>query len=333
MKLLVLGGTVFVGRHIVESALAKGHEVTLFNRGEHNPDLFPQVRKLRGDRTQSLDALGKESWDAVIDTSGYLPGPVSAAVEALRERVPHYTFISSVSVYADFNVPGITEEYPVARLENPATEEITAETYGGLKALCEEAVRNAYGNAALIIRPGLVAGPHDPTDRFTYWPWRVARGGEVLAPDRPELPIQYIDPRDLAEWALAMIESRQAGTFNAVGPAEKLTMKEFLDACNKVTGAGAKFTFVREQFLLKNEIAPWSMLPMWIPVTTRPETRGIHQVDSSRARSAGLGFRDVETTIRDTLEWARTRDPEVEWKAGLKADKEKAVLSIWHTQA
>ena len=219
VKLLVLGGTRFVGRHLVEAALARGHEVTLFNRGNH-PEVFPEVEGLIGDRDGDLGALENRTWDAALDTSGYVPRLVRDSAERLRDAVGHYTFISTVSVYPDTLPPHADEDARVRGLEDPLTEEVTNGTYGGLKVLCEEAVREIYGARSLVIRPGLVVGPYDPTDRFTYWPVRVAEGGEVLAPGVPEAPVQFIDARDLAAWTLGMIEGRETGTYNAVSPAD-----------------------------------------------------------------------------------------------------------------
>ncbi len=234
MKLLVLGGTVFLGRHIVAEALAHGHEVTLFNRGQHNPDLFPEVEKLRGNRNGNLETLRGRRWDAVIDTCGYIPRLVRASAELLAQSVEHYTFISSISVYADFSAPGLNENAPVGKLQDEAIEEITGETYGPLKALCEQAMENAMPGRALIIRPGLIVGPHDPTDRFTYWPYRVAQGGEVLAPGHPDRPVQIIDVRDLAKWIMRMVEAGKTGTYNATGPDYTLTIGHLLETCRSV---------------------------------------------------------------------------------------------------
>ena len=189
MNLLILGGTVFLGRHLVEAALARGHAVTLFNRGQHNPDLFPEVERLRGDRDGDLQALEGRRWDAVVDTCGYVPRVVRASAEMLAPNVDHYTFISSISVYADTSKPGIDEQAPVGTLDDPTTEEVTGESYGPLKALCEQAAEAAMPGRVLNIRPGLIVGPHDPTDRFTYWVRRVAEGGEVLAPGNPHAPV------------------------------------------------------------------------------------------------------------------------------------------------
>src|ERR1051325_6256679 len=233
MKILILGGTVFLGRHLVEAALARGHEVTLFNRG-NNPHLFPEVEKLRGDRDGGLDVLRGRRWDVVIDTSGFVPRIVRASAELLADTVELYVFISSLSVIADTRVPGADESAPVGTLDDPTIEDATGKAYGPLKALCEQAVEQVMPGRALNIRPGLIVGPHDPTGRFTYWPVRVARGGEVLAPGRPARQIQLVDVRDLAGWIIRLAEAGTSGLFNATGPDKVLTMEELLEECRRV---------------------------------------------------------------------------------------------------
>src|SRR5579885_1733748 len=240
MKLLILGGTVFLGRHIVEAALARGHEITLFNRRQHNGELFPEVEKLRGDRNGDLSALEGRRWDAAIDTSGYFPRVVRASAQKLSGAVDHYTFISSISVYADFTQVGMDENAPVGTLKDESVEEITGESYGPLKVLCEQAAEQAMPGRVLNIRPGLIVGPHDPSDRFTYWPRRLARGGDVLAPGRPERLVQLIDVRDLAEWNIRAAEARLTGLFNATGPSGELTMAQVIDACRNVAESDAR---------------------------------------------------------------------------------------------
>ncbi len=244
MKLLILGGTEFVGRHLVEAALERGHEVTLFNRGQTNPDLFPDLEKLRGERDGNLEALKGGRWDAVMDTSGYAPRVVHASASLLAEAAAHYTFISSVSVYADMSEIGLNEESALGELEDKTVEEITDKTYGPLKALCEQVVQNAFPERSLILRPGLIVGPHDPTDRFTYWPWRVAQGGEVVAPGDPNARTQIIDARDLAEWSIRLVEAGQTGIYNAVGPDRPLTLRSALVTAKALTASDAAFTWV-----------------------------------------------------------------------------------------
>jgi 2'-hydroxyisoflavone reductase len=329
MKLLILGGTVFLGRHLVEAALARGHAVTLFNRGQHNADLYPEVEKLRGDRDGDLAALHGRAWDAAIDTCGYVPRVVRASAELLADAVSHYTFISSISVYAGFKELGIDESAPVGVLADQAVEEVTGESYGPLKALCEQAAEQAMPGRVLNIRPGLIVGPHDPTDRFTYWPVRVARGGEVLAPGRPERHVQVVDVRDLAEWTVRMVEARQTGVYNATGPEYSLTMGQLLDVCRAVSGSDARFSWVGEDFLAEKEVGPWMEVPLWIPESD-PDAAGFSDVDCGKAIAAGLSFRDLAETVRATLAWDATRPRDVERRAGLKAEREAELLRAWH---
>lgn len=329
MKLLVLGGTVFLGRHIVAAALVQGHEITLFNRGRHNPDLFPEVEKLRGDRDGNLEILRGRHWDAVIDTCGYVPRIVRASAELLARSVEHYTFISSISVYADFSVPGLNEKAPVGKLQDERGEEITSETYGPLKALCEQAVERAMPGRALIIRPGLIVGLHDPTDRFTYWPYRVAQGGEVLAPGHPDRTVQIIDVRDLAEWIVKMVEAPKMGTYNATGPDYTLTMGQLLKTCKSVSRSDATFTWVDERFLLDAGVQPWIELPLWVPDTE--EHKGFSAVDCTKAILDGLSFRPLAETIQDTLAWVAARPSDMPCRAGLKREREVELLQQWHS--
>ena len=328
MKLLILGGTVFLGRALVEAALAGGHGVTLFNRGQHNPELYPEVEKLHGDRDGALSALEGRRWDAVIDTCGYVPRVVRASAALLAGAVEHYTFISSISVYADETAPWLDEEARVGTLEDETVEEVTNETYGPLKALCEQAALAALPGRALIVRPGLIVGPHDPSDRFTYWPHRVARGGEVLAPDRPERVVQIIDVRDLAAWTLRMAEQRASGVYNATGPDYNLTMGRVLDACKAVSGGDARVVWASEKFLLDAEVQPWIELPLWIP-RGESEANDVFSANCERAFAAGLSFRPLAETIRDTLAWEATRPPDHQWRAGLPAEREAQVLGDW----
>ena len=328
MRILIIGGTVFLGRHLVESALARSHEVTIFHRGKSNPGLFPQVETILGDREQDVNKLGEAGriWDAVIDTSGYFPRIVRLSAQTLKPNVSRYVFISSVSVYQDFSKVGIAESAPVAKIQDETVEEITGETYGALKALCEETVRDIYGlDRSLIIRPGLIVGPHDPTDRFTYWPIRVARGGDVLVPDQPEAPVQIIDVRDLADWIIRLIEQHRSGTYNATGPDYKLTLGKLLEVSKQVSGSNARFRWASVDFLNQNEIAPWSDLPVWVP--DDEESAGFSRVDVSKAIQAGLTFRPLEETVRDTLEWAQSRPPDHKCGAGLPTEREAEVLA------
>jgi 2'-hydroxyisoflavone reductase len=292
MKLLVLGGTVFLGRHVVEAALARGHEVTLCNRGRSNPDLFPDVERLTGDRDGGLDALRGRRWDAVVDPSGYVPRVVRQSVDLLRDSGV-YVFVSTGSVYP-LQSGDRSEDGPVERLEDPATEEVMAH-YGGLKALCEEVVTDAFGDRALIVRSGLIVGPFDPTGRFTYWALRLGRDGEVLGPGAPDRHVQFVDARDQADWILDMAEAGRGGTFNVAGPGRPLTFGDLLSR------AAGPVTWVPDQFLLDEGVQPYSEMPLWVP-----ESAGRLNMPIDRALAAGLRHRDVDETIRDTRAWAES---------------------------
>jgi 2'-hydroxyisoflavone reductase len=295
MQLLVLGGTKFLGRHVVEAALARGDEVTIFTRGQTNPDLFPEVERLRGDRDGDLGALAGRSWDAVIDPSCYVPRVARQSGELLRDNVGRYVFVSTVSVYADFSRP-LDESSPLAELEDPATE-VVEEHYGALKAACERVFDELYGDRVTHVRAGLIVGPHDPTERFTYWPRRLAEGGDVLAPGDPDAPVQFVDARDLARWLLELAERGPGGPLNATGPAERLTMREALERMD----GEVRLHWLDDQTLLDAGVGPWMELPLWMP---GPEWAGLMQVDASKAIAAGLTFRPLEETARDTLAWS-----------------------------
>ena len=331
MKLLVLGGTEFLGRAVVETALGRGHEVTLFNRGRTNPGLFPEAEKLHGDRDGDLGALEGRAWDAVVDPSGYVPRVVKASAELLRDSVERYVFVSSVSVYRSFAQRGIDETAPVIELDDPSSEDVNAD-YGGLKALCEHVVEEAFPGRSANVRAGLIVGPHDPTDRFTYWPRRIARGGEVLAPGRPERPVQFVDVRDLGLWIVELAESRTAGTFNATGPDPWTTMGDVLAACRRVAGSEATVTWVDESFLLEREVGQWLELPLWV-AESNGDWAHLHEVDVSRAVAAGLSFRPLAETVRDTLAWDSEDTSErrpMAARVGLAPDREADLLAAWH---
>jgi 2'-hydroxyisoflavone reductase len=315
---LLLGGPGFLGRALADAALAAGHDLTFFNRGRTSPELYPEVEKLRGDREGGLGALRGRAWDAILDTCGYLPDVVRASAQALATS-GLYCFVSSMSVYADFREP-VDEESPVAELGDLPTDEITGDTYGPLKALCEEVVREGFAERALVVRPGLIVGPHDPTGRFTYWPHRVARGGEVLAPGPSDRPTQFVDVRDLAEWMLRACERGLGGTFNATN--EGVALAELLETCREVSGSDARFTWVPDGFLLEQGVGEWLELPLWI---ADPALAAIDRADVSRALVAGLTFRPLAETVRGTLEHAQPTD-----SAGLDPSKEAAVLAAWH---
>jgi len=321
VRLLVLGGTKFLGRAIVEDALAGGHEATIFHRGRTNRGLFgDRVEELFGDRDGGLAPLEGGRWDAAVDTSGYFPRIVRASAELLAGRADHYTFVSSVSVYADLSA-GPDEESPLATLEDKTIEELGDEYqhYGGLKALCEREVKRAFGGRASIVRPGLIVGPHDPNDRFTYWPRRLRRGGEILAPGPPERPAQFVDVRDLAAWIVRMAEERRTGVFNATN--EGVPFGDVL--------AGADVTWVDDPFLTEQGVGEWMELPLWI---ADPAWAGMQAVDVARAVAAGLRFRPVEETVRDTADWDETRG-DYEPQAGLAPERERELLEAWRARS
>lgn len=339
MKLLILGGTRFVGRHLVAAALDRGHEVTLFNRGTYSPSL-PAVETIRGDRNKDVDKLQGRRWDAVVDTCGYLPRAVKAAAEVLTDSVERYVFISSQSAYADVSVPGVDETFSLAGLTDAQLDrayEIDTSgqpsygaLYGGLKALCEQAAEQAMPNRVLTVRPGLIVGPYDYTDRFTYWVVRVARGGEVLAPGRPERPVQFIDARDLAEWIVNMVERSATGVYNANRPPNTVTMEDVLDECKLVSNSDAAFTWVSEAFLQQEKVMAWSEMPLWLPEEDAPQLRGFMFVDCDKALADGLRIRPLSETIGDTLSWARSELQDEPLKAGIDASREQTLLRKWH---
>lgn len=334
MNILILGGTHFLGRHLVNAALERGHSLTLFNRGRTNPDIFPpnkfpQIESIRGDRTFSLDALADRQWDLVIDTSGYHPRDVLLSAETLEERVGRYLFISTISVYSDFSAPNLDEDAPLARLDDPESAEVSNETYGALKSHCEDVVQAIYGPRSLIIRPGLIVGPHDPTDRFTYWPLRAQRGGEILAPEGPTVPIQYIDVRDLAVWTIDAGCAGLEGIYNASGPAFRQEIGDFLNICRHIVMTDSTLTWVSPEFIEANQITPFLELPLWVP-SNMP---GLLTIDCRRALAAGLTFRPADDTIQATLAWRSLLPADTPLKAGLTAEREAELLALWHQQA
>ena len=327
MKLLIIGGTQFLGRAITQAALDAGHTVTLFHRGQTNPDLFPHVEHLLGDRTQpeGLDLLKGRRWDAAVDTSGYVPRHVRTLAERLADSVAHYTFISSISVYTENLQPNADEDTArVQTLDDPATETVSGETYGGLKVLCEQAAEAAMPKRVLNVRSGLIVGAHDPTDRFTYWVARVAEGGQVLAPGSPDQHVQLIDARDEAEWILRMASAREVGLMNATGPAHPLTMGEVLETCKAVTNSRARFTWVNDAFLESQEIRPYVEMPLWLPA----RENAIQEVNIGRAVAHGLVFRPLEATTRAVYNWDKVRG-NLPLRAGITTQRENELLAAW----
>lgn len=323
MKILVLGGTKFVGRHIVNAALGMEHQITIFNRGKSNPSLFPQAEKLIGDRDGGLDQLTGRSWDTIIDVNGYLPRLVADSADLLKETAENYTFISTISVYANFSKPGLNEESSLAEIADKTTEVIDGETYGALKVLCERVVEKIFPGRSLIIRPGYVVGPHDHTDRFTSWLRRIARGGEILALGEESIPLQFIDVRDLAEFIIQRVEANDSSIFNITGPAEPLTWGELFREAKRVYASDTRFTWVSDDFIESQDLDGQD-LPMWAP----PNERGVGAVNIGKALQAGLVFRPLDDSLRDTLAWdAQHGNP----RAGLSFEREAELLKLWHS--
>lgn len=327
MRVLVLGGTIFAGRHIVEALLRRGHEAVLFNRGRSGPELFPGVERIGGDRETDLSRIGNRSFDAVVDPSGYLPHVVRASAAQFSERAGRYLFVSSVSAYEP-SCERFTEMSPPAQLPPgvPATT-FDAEYYGPLKALSERAAQDAFGEErTIVVRPGLIVGPYDPTDRYSYWPARVARGGEVLAPNSPDDPLQYVDARDMAEWIVGLLESGAHGAFNAIAPRGAFSFGDVLEACRTAAASDARLTWVENAFLEAHGVGPWVELPLWIPPSLG--LPGFFNIDATRALATGLTVRAPLETARDTLTWLATRPPDHPWRAGLTAERERELLAL-----
>ena len=315
VRILVLGGTRFLGRALVDAALARGHEVALFNRGRTNPDLFPDAEKIRGDRTEDLSALAGRDWNIVFDVAAYFPRVVQLSVDALRASVGRYVFVSSISVYADQSTPP-SEDAAVEPLDDPDDESL--ESYGARKAACERIVEGAFGDRATIVRPGLIVGPHDPTDRFWYWPKRIARGGRVLAPGDPSDPLQFVDVRALGAFLVRLAEDERAGTFNATG--EIVSFGTVLDECRRVTGADAELVWVPSKRLLAAGLDPWMGVPLWIAA---PGWEAANRVPVGRALDAGLTFRP----LADTIAAALVDETPPALRVGLSAEREAELLA------
>ena len=335
LRILVLGGTRFIGLHMAEYATQRGHALTFFNRGKTHTDRFPGIERIRGDRNGDIGGLAGRKWDAVIDNSGYVPRQVSASAGLLEPNVSHYVFVSSVSVYPDFSTPR-DEDSAVARLADESIEKVDNDTYGPLKALCERAALGVFGpGRTTLIRPGLIVGPDDNTDRFTWWPARAARGGAMLAPGTPRDRIQVIDVRDLARFTLHTIEQGTGGTFNLVSPPGRFTMGELIDESIRAARRLAKpavppsAVWVPPAFLEAQKIEPWSDLPVWLPASG--ESAAFADTSAARALAAGLVVRPLRDTVVDTLAWhlKRPAAEQDKLKAGLATDRELAALAAW----
>lgn len=325
MNVLIIGGTRFVGRHIADAFVAHGHDVTLFNRGSH-PAVHTDLEQVHGDRARDLPLLDGRTWDAVIDTSGYLPGVVEISTRYFAERTRQYVFVSTVSVYDHERTSGPAEDAPLLELPPDADPgAYSDEHYGALKVLCERQVRNVFGDRAVILRPGLVAGPFDPTDRFTYWPVRFDEGGEVLAPQH-SARLQYIDARDFAAFAVHLVHERAGGTFNCVTPPRSLTFGDLFEAClAQASAEDACVVEMSDEFLALRDVRPWSEFPLWVPDVS--EYAGVSATDSARAVAAGLHIRPLSETVRDTLAWARSAEKRPgALAAGMQPEREAALL-------
>ena len=329
LRILILGGTGFIGPHMVSEALRRGHTVELFNRGRTNSTLFPDLTLHKGDRNNGLESLEGGSWDVVVDNSGYVPRHVEDSARLLSPVSSHYLYISTISVYGDMSGP-VNEDTAVGTLEDETVEEVTGETYGPLKALCEQRVLDQYGaDRTTILRPTYICGPGDRTDRYTYWPVRASRGGEMLWPGTPQDDIQIIDVRDLANFTVDCLEQRITGVYNTCTPKSSFKMGDLLEDCQAVTAADLSPTWVSAEFLNANEVR----LPIWEDPTG--EMSPLLTVDGSRAAAAGMHTRPTRETARDTMQWWQTQPEErrSQLRAGLSAEREAELLELWRDQA
>ncbi|ASI78428.1 SDR family oxidoreductase [Bacillus pacificus] len=340
MKILILGGTRFLGRAFVEEALNRGHEVTLFNRGT-NQEIFPEVEQLIGDRNGDVSSLENRKWDVVVDTCGFSPHHIRNVGEVLKDNIEHYIFISSLSVYKDWIPHHIKEDYILQ--PEPTAEQIKAvengeispyEHYGALKVLCEKEAEKYWPGRVLHVRAGLLSGMFDYTDRLPYWIQRIAKGGKVLVPGRKDRPVQIVDIKDVANWGLNMAENNKVGTFNVTGPNYELTMEELLNTCKKVPNSDATFVWVDESFMNEHKVQPWTEMPLWLPETFSLEGepkpwKGGFSINIESAVKEGLTFRRLEDTIADVYVWMKGMD-EWELKAGISGKREKCLLEKWY---
>jgi 2'-hydroxyisoflavone reductase len=334
LKILILGGTRFIGLHMTAVALERGHSLTFFNRGKTKTDRYPEVERIKGDRNGEIGGLQGRSWDAVIDNSGYVPRHVRLSAELLAPNVKQYVFISSISVYPDFSTPR-DETSPVGKLADETVEKVDGDTYGPLKALCEQAVMKTLPGRATVIRPGLIVGPDDNTDRFTYWPARAARGGEFIAPGAPIDPFQVIDVRDLAAFTIAVVENHVTGTYNAVSNVNEFKFGELTDACVAAARKHAKpasaprAIYLPTEFLEEQKVEPWSEMPVWLPA--KGDEAAFAGTSNKAAVAKGLQITPIKKTVNDTLAWHLTRPAEEreKLKSGIAPEKEATVLAAW----
>lgn len=338
LRILILGGTRFIGLHMTSLALQRGHQLTFFNRGKTHTDKFPEIERIKGDRNGEIEGLKGREWDAVIDNSGYVPRHVKLSAELLAAQVKQYVFTSSISVYPNFSVPR-DESSPVGKLPDETIETVDGETYGPLKALCEQAAERAMPGRTCVIRPGLIVGPDDNTDRFTYWPARAARGGEFIAPGSPQDPFQVIDARDLAAFVINAIENGHNGTYNLVSNANEFRFGELTDACIATAGKLAKpadkprAVYLPAEFLEAQKVEPWSEMPVWLPA--KGDEAAFAGTSNRAAVAKGLRITPLRKTVNDTLAWhlARPAEEREKLKSGIAADKEAAVLAAWKAKS
>jgi 2'-hydroxyisoflavone reductase len=344
LKILVLGGTGLIGPPMVSYAIARGHEVTLFNRGRTNAELFPELEKITGDRNDDISALHAQvetgrRWDAVVDNTASIPRWVTESAGLLAKAADYYLYTSSISAYADSSTPNADETAPVGQIfpedevKVLTTKDITGENYGPLKARCEEEARKAFTDQhTCVVRPGLIVGPGDYSDRFTYWPVRVYRGGEVMAPGNPTDPVQFIDARDLSEWYIRLLEAGTTGTFNGVGPRSPMDIAGMLYGIRATVDNDISFTWVDADFLEEHEVQPWMHMTVWVPATG--EYAGFSTSNIDRAIEAGLTFRPLADTAAATMEYWNSlpEDRRKEPKAGCPAELEEKVLKAWHAK-
>jgi 2'-hydroxyisoflavone reductase len=343
MKILIIGGTKFLGRHLIDAALQNNHEVTLFNRGtKYSEDAIETVEQIHGDRNSELEKLAGRNWDVCIDTCGYLPQSVAASAGFLRDAVGQYIFISSISAYADFREQNADETAPLAELSAEQRERfekidprgeltgpVLGDMYGALKVLCEREAETAMPERVLVVRPGLIVGEYDWTDRFSYWVLRAAKGGTILAPGDPNRFVQFIDARDLAGWIVKMAEENQNGIFNATGRPFAVTFRKFLEEIESVTQSDAGFVWVTEDFLTAENVAPWSEMPLYLNESDA-DWQGFLSANIDKALAKGLELRPLRETIRATLNWRKSIDDEL--KAGISAEREAELLEKWRAR-
>jgi len=328
MNIILIGGTRFIGRHFVELATNAGHAITLFHRGLAGCTDFPEVEHVHGDRATDLDKLGNRTWDAVVDTCGYMPRIVRKSAQFFAEKAHHYTFVSSLSVYNTYQ-PGMTEHDDVAKLEGPEPETMTPENYGALKALCEQEVIAAFPDRNVQVRAGMIVGPSDYSDRFTYWVRRVSMGGEILVPEPRRRPMQLIHAGDLAAWMLHMAEKKGDGIYHATTPQEPWTFEEVLEACREVSGSKPAWVWAPESFFMDENVEFWQELPLCAP----PPDDAVMTVSVAKAIAEGLTWRPLLITARETLAWDAHRPPGTQLKAGLAPEREVALLEAWRKRS